>query len=152
MYYAFLPDAHIKVWLFIRDDGLAIEWYAISPNFAAYLIYFPIGGVKSLYGLIPYFRNFQTLHQPLNVHIRWTTKPRAQKGNDRVSSDTRGTLVLTTSIWNRTNLNFFDIRLNTLVSMIGQVETRCRSEIHPLRPLCHFPITVIIHPRWWLPL
>jgi hypothetical protein len=59
-----------KVWLSIRDDGLAIEWYAISLYFAAYLIYFPTGRVKSLYGLIPYFRNFQTLHQPLNVHIR----------------------------------------------------------------------------------
>ena len=48
----------------IRDDGLAIEWYAISLNFVAYLIYIPTGRVKSLSGLIPYFQNFQTSHQP----------------------------------------------------------------------------------------
>ena len=40
MYYLHLPDTHnIEVFLSVRDDGLAIEWYAISPDFAAYLIF-----------------------------------------------------------------------------------------------------------------
>lgn len=64
------PRCTYQILLYNRDDGLVIEWYAISPNFAANLIFFPTGRVKSLFGLIPYFRNFQTSHQPLNVHIR----------------------------------------------------------------------------------
>ena len=49
--------------------GLQLSGMRSLPKLAVHLNLFPTGRVKFLFGLILYFRNFQTLRQPLSVHI-----------------------------------------------------------------------------------